>query len=75
MTATNKKFLECEHRTTLGIKHCSECDVYFECEEQHNNSFEEWNYEPQPFIKDELFETIGRIFAPANLVLTEELQT
>jgi hypothetical protein len=29
-----------------------------------NDEFIEWNFEPQPFMADEVFETIGRIFAP-----------
>ena len=66
---STKKFLECEYRIRYGIKCCSECDVCFECNERyHNGAFiDDCDFEPQPFMEDELFESIGRIFAPANI--------
>jgi hypothetical protein len=72
MITTNyatKKFLECEYRIMFGIKCCSECDVSFECDEGYSNGsfIEDWSFEPPPFMKDELFETVGRIFAPVAI--------
>jgi hypothetical protein len=61
---STKKFTECEYRIKFGLKCCSECDVAFECEESYDNGsfIEDW---AQPF--EDTFETIGRIFSPANI--------
>jgi hypothetical protein len=72
MITTNfakQKFLECDYRIQHDIRDCTECNIAFECEE-HDNSFHDWNFESQPFMKDELFETIGRLLEPINLLIT-----
>jgi len=63
---STKKFLDCEYRIKFGLLCCSECDVEFECEESYQNGafIDEWDFQPQP-----LFETIGRIFAPAKTII------
>ena len=71
MTTTDfstKKFTECEYRIKHDIQDCTECDISFECEE-HYNSFEDRIFEPQPFMNDELFENIGRLLEPINLLI------
>jgi hypothetical protein len=67
---SKQKFTECEYRINQDIRDCSECDISFECEE-HSNSFED--FEPQPFMKDELFENIRLLFEPINLLITKGL--
>ena len=64
-----KKFTECEYRIKFGLKCCSECDVSFECDESYQNGtfIDDWDYEPHLLQEESLFETIGRIFAPANI--------
>jgi hypothetical protein len=67
---STRKFYDCDYRINQDIRDCSECDISFECEE-HHNSFED--FEPQPFVKDELFESIRLLFEPINLLITKGL--
>jgi hypothetical protein len=64
-----KKFTECEYRIRFGLTCCSECDVNFECDESYQTGafIDDWHYEPHLLKEESLFETIGRIFAPANI--------
>ena len=74
---STQKFLECEYRVRFGLKCCSECDVACECEESYQNGacIDDWNLEPLPFMEDELFESFGQLFAPANIAKTINLLT